>query len=325
MKSLEKQSKEAFIKLFDAIASSETRSLKAALTLFHPNFRGYGSSLSEKYIGKDYMEWFLDEQAKQIPQGLTYEILDMHFNQINESVAEMFADLSIELLTPRGPVAIDLMRVTAVLAKFDNDLLFTQIHTSVPDRSAVGETIVPGATEPKIYEEASILFTDFSGFTTLTSTLPAKKILSELNDIFANFDEIILKNNLTKIKIIGDAYMAAAGIIAPQDHAIAAVTAAQQIQEYLTERNLRSAIKWHTRIGIHSGQVIGGVIGSRDLSFDLYGDTVNLASAVEQAGAADKINISAYTYGLVHEKIACEYRGKIEIKDKRMIDMYFVK
>ncbi len=324
MKSLKKKSKETFLRLWDALARSNADSLQEALSLFHPDFRGYGTSVSEKYTGKGYMEWFLYEQAKQIPEGFTYEILDMHINQINESVAEIFADLSLEFYTPRGPVAMELMRVTAVLVKSDDNLLFTQLHGSVPDRSVDDEGIVPGATEPKIYEEVSILFTDFTGFTTLTSTLPPKKLLSELNDIFTNFDKIMLTNNLIKIKTIGDAYMAAGGINEPDDNAISAIRAAKQILDYLAERNSQSAIKWNTRIGIHSGEVIGGVIGNRDLLFDLYGDTVNLASAVEQAGEPDKINISAYTYGLIQESYDCKYRGKIEIKDGRMIDMYFV-
>ena len=269
MPSLIKQSEEAFFKLFDAVASSDTSSLQEVLSLFHPSFRGYGSSKSEKYVGKDYMRWFLIEQAKQLPKGLSYEILDMHCNQINEFVTEIFAEASFELYTPRGTVPIELMRITGVLAKFDDDLLFTQIHTSVPDRSSVDEAIIPGATEPKIYEEVSILFTDFTGFTALTSTLPPSKLLSELNDIFASFDKIMLENDLTKIKTIGDAYMAAAGINESRNHAIMAITAAKQILEYLTERNSWYAIKWHTRIGIHSGEVSGGVIGSRNLSFDL--------------------------------------------------------
>ena len=324
MNSLEKKAKETFIRFWDAIAKSDAKSIKEALALLHHDFRGYGTGQLEKFAGKKYMAWFLDEQAKQMPGGATYKIHDIQCNTVEESVVELFADMSFEFYTPRGSVFIDSIRATAVLINSDDDMLFTHLHTSVPDRSAIDDAIIPGATEPKIYEEASILFTDFIGFTSLTTTIPPQKLLSELNEIFANFDEIMLKNNLTKIKTIGDAYMAAAGIKESADHVIEAVTAAKQILEYLAERNLNSATKWNTRIGIHSGQVIGGVIGSRDFSFDLYGDSVNLASAVEKAGVADKINVSAYTYGLLLGTYDCEYRGKIEIKDGRMIGMYFV-
>jgi class 3 adenylate cyclase len=324
MRSLEKKSIEAFTKIWDAIASSTPEGLKEALSLLHSDFRGYGSSESEKYTSKEYMEWFFGKQAEEIPGGLSWKAQDLHFKQIDESVAEIFADVSLEMYTPRGTVTIDLMRFSSTLVESEGQMLFTQIHTSVPDRSAIDEEIVPGATEPKIYDEVSILFTDFSGFTTLTSTIPPKKLLAELNDIFASFDRIMLANNLTKIKTIGDSYMAAAGINDHNQHAAKAVAAAKQILHYLDERNSKTAIKWHTRIGIHSGMVIGGTIGSKDLTFDLYGDTVNLASAVEQAGEPGKINISAYTYELIQNEIGCDYRGKIVIKDKRLIDMYFV-
>ena len=324
MNSIEKKCKETFIKLLDALASADPELLEKAAFLFHPNYRGYGTSQVEKYTSQENMKWFLTEIGKQLPGGLTYKIHEILFSKINESVIELFAEVTYEMHTQRGIIPLDLMRVTSVLVRSGDHMVFKQMHCSVPDRSAIDEAIVPGSTEPRDYDEVSVLFTDFTGFTTLTSTLPPKKLLAELNDIYANFDKIILSNNLKKIKIIGDAYMAAAGITNPEDHAIAAVTAAKQILGYLAERNSQSAIKWHTRIGIHSGHVIGGVIGSKDLSFDLYGDTVNLTSAIEQAGEAGKINISAYTYGLVQHKFDCKYRGKIEIKDKRMIDMYFV-
>ena len=324
MNSLEKKAKETFIRFWDAIVISDAKSIKEVLALLHDDFGGYGTGLLEKFAGRKYMAWFLDEQAKQMPGGASYKIHEIKCNAVEETVVEIFADMSFEFYTPRGSVFMDTIRATAVLIDSNGDMVFTHLHTSVPDRSAVDDAIIPGATEPRIYEDVSILFTDFTGFTTLTSTIPPRKLLSELNEIFAHFDKIMLNNNLTKIKTIGDAYMAAAGFKKSSDHAIGAVTAAKQILEYLAKRNSSSAIKWNTRIGIHSGQVIGGVIGSRDFYFDLYGDSVNLASAVEQAGAPDKINISAYTYGLVQGKFDCEHRGKIEIKDGRMIDMYFV-
>ena len=324
MNSLEKKSIETFVRLFDAVGKPNAESLHEASSLIHPNFRGYGTSLVEQYTSKENLEWFLNEQARQMPGGFAYEIHQMHFKHVNESVAEIFANMSFEVHTPRGTIPMELMRVTAVLVKDGENMLITQFHCSVPDRSAAQDEIVPGSTEPKIYEEVSILFTDFSGFTTMTSTLPPKKLLLELNDIFASFDHIMLENNMTKIKTIGDSYMAASGLADNSDHAINAIKSAKEMIAYLEKRNLKSPIKWDMRVGIHSGSVIGGILGKRILSFDLYGDTVNLASAVEQAGEINKINISAYTYALVQDIIPCEYRGRIEIKDKRMIDMYFV-
>jgi len=321
---IEQESITAFRRLWDVASHPSDHSLEELMTLIHSKFSGYGTAHKEKYVNKESFEYYMNEQFKANPDGFSYKILNIDFTQLSDRIGQVIADLSVEFSTPRGPIPMDLFRVTAVLAKVDGKMLLTQFHGSVPDRATGDDDIIPGVSEPKIYNEVSILFTDFEGFTTMVSTLPAKKLIEELNDVFTNFDRIMEVNNLSKIKIIGDAYMAVAGIKEADTHALSAVTAAKQILEYLEERNMMSPIKWQTRIGIHSGSVVGGVLGRNKLTFDLWGDTVNLASAIEQAGEANKINLSAYTYALIQDTISCEYRGKIEIKDKRMIDMYFV-
>jgi class 3 adenylate cyclase len=199
-----------------------------------------------------------------------------------------------------------------------------QWHTSVPDHSSE-EEIWPGTGEPQWYENVSVLFTDFVGFSNAVATVPAKKLVYELNEIFAEFDRITSANGLEKIKTIGDAYMAVAGLNNHlSNHAVDTVRAASQMLEYLYGKNQSSALKWEMRAGIHSGPVVGGVIGTEKLSFDLWGDTVNIASRMEAASLANRINISAYTYELVMNLIPCEYRGKIDTKDKGKLDMYFI-
>ncbi len=237
----------------------------------------------------------------------------------------MFVEMSLDLYTPRGTTPIDLVRMTAVLRKVGKHMLFTHFHFSVPDPTTLEGELIPGGSEPKVYDEVTILFTDFVEFTTMVSTIPAKKLVQELNEIFAEFDRIMELSRLKKIKTIGDSYMAVAGLDNEfNNHALNAINAAREILVFLDERNSNSPFKWNTRIGIHSGSVVGGVIGRDKLTFDIWGDTVNLASAVEQASEVNRINISAYTFGLIQDEIPCEYRGKINIKDKRMIDMYFV-
>jgi adenylate cyclase len=128
-----------------------------------------------------------------------------------------------------------------------------------------------------------------------------------------------------KVKTIGDSYVAAGGLDDLESNkAVETVAAAKEMLIYLHDRNKKAELKWYMRLGIHSGPVVGGVIGTEKLSFDLWGETVNIASRIEGTSKPDKINISAKTYDLVKNHYECEYRGKIKTKDGDLQDMYFV-
>jgi adenylate cyclase len=136
--------------------------------------------------------------------------------------------------------------------------------------------------------------------------------------------DLIRRHGLDKIKTIGDAYMAAGGLRNQIDHPLAAVRTAKDMLSYIQRRNQKQTIKWEMRVGIHCGPVVGGLIGSEKLSFDLWGDTVNLASRIESSGLANRINISAHMYELIKDEYPCSYRGKIEVKDKGKVDLYYI-
>ncbi len=192
--------------------------------------------------------------------------------------------------------------------------------------SLVKELKEKGTVQPREFKNVTILFTDFKGFTYTASVLPAEELVKELNEIFLGFDNIMEKCGLEKLKTIGDSYMAASGL--PQeadDHAVRVVGAALEMQSMIQERNKNSAIKWDMRAGIHSGNVIAGVVGTKKFTYDIWGDTVNIASRMESSGEANQINISAYTYMLIKDHFICEYRGKVDAKGKGKIDMYFIK
>jgi len=182
-----------------------------------------------------------------------------------------------------------------------------------------------GNVTPRYYDKVSILFTEFCGFDLITSKVEPNILLSELNEIFENFDSIVQKYNLEKLKTIGDSYMIAAGL--PElmsDHAVKILQAALDMQKYVTKRNKVKDIKLEMRAGIHSGPVVAGIVGMRKFTYDIWGDAVNIASRMASGCEPRKINISGETYKLVKDKFKCIYRGKLNAKGRGEIDMYFV-
>ncbi|MDP9230558.1 MAG: tetratricopeptide repeat protein, partial [Bacteroidota bacterium] len=186
-----------------------------------------------------------------------------------------------------------------------------------------------GIATPRNYESVSVMFTDFKGFTSLADKLSPRELVEELNACFIEFDNIIVKYNLEKIKTIGDSYMCAGGIPTPDDnHPYNIVQASLEIQEYIIKNNQRRAETglepWDARIGIHVGPIVAGVVGKKKYAYDIWGNTVNIASRMESNGAAGQVNISEPLYEIVKDKYACTYRGKIYAKNVGEIDMYFV-
>lgn len=186
-----------------------------------------------------------------------------------------------------------------------------------------------GVAVPRKHENVTVLFTDFSGFTSISAVMPPESLIEELNTCFIAFDEIIEKYGLEKIKTIGDAYMCASGIpIQKEDSAIIAIKAALEMKQFMDKRIREKKEQhidyWSMRIGIHTGPVISGVVGKKKFAYDIWGDTVNTASRVETSGVDGKINISADTFKMIRSDFNCVYRGEMDVKHKGLMKMYFV-
>jgi class 3 adenylate cyclase len=182
-----------------------------------------------------------------------------------------------------------------------------------------------GIIVPCIYDSVTLLFTDFEGFTQLAAKMHPAELVNELNEIFKNFDIIIHKYGLEKLKTIGDSYMVGGGFpIETKDHAVNVIKAAIDMHEIINSRNNNSEYQWKMRIGVHTGNIVAGVVGKIKYSYDVWGNTVNLANKMERLSSPGKINITAATFELIKDEFDCEYRGKTEIQGDGSIDMYFV-
>lgn len=200
-----------------------------------------------------------------------------------------------------------------------------QLLKNILPEEIVNEIKVNGSVKPRYYSRVSILFTEFNDFDLITSNVEPNILLTELNEVFENFDLIIQKYNIEKLKTIGDSYMIAAGLPKPtKDHAIKIIKAAIEMQEYIMKRNRLRDIKLEMKAGIHSGPVVAGIVGMNKFTYDIWGDAVNIASRMASGCKPNKINISGDTFSLVKNKFKCIPRGKMNAKGKGEIDMYFV-
>lgn len=182
-----------------------------------------------------------------------------------------------------------------------------------------------GYAKPELFENVTVFFSDISDFTTISSKLDPVVLIDELSDIFGHFDEIFVRHGCERIKTIGDAYMSVSGLPVPdQHHCENIINAAREAMQYLKQRNREKSHCWQMRMGINSGSVVAGIVGTNKYIYDLFGDTVNTAARMEQYGEKMRINLSETARKLAGDKFKFIERNPIEVQGKGKMIMYFL-
>ena len=200
----------------------------------------------------------------------------------------------------------------------------TLLKVLLPE-NVVNDLINTGKHIPEIHNNVSVLFFDFVGFTNMTTQMNPQVLIEELSGIFTDFDEICSKHHATRIKTIGDAYMATTGLgTDDKNHAVNLVNTGIDFINYLNHRNQTAEYKWQCRIGIHSGSVIAGIIGKNRFAYDILGDDVNIAAKVESAGVPMKVTITEATKQLCGDQFIFESIGKVMLKRRGEMELFVV-
>ena len=221
-----------------------------------------------------------------------------------------------------------------IINKRTEDLIIEKEKTeallaNVLPKNTASEIMEKGKATKIKYNFVTVLFSDIQGFTKIAEEMNPEVLIDELDKFFFYFDSVVEKFGIEKIKTIGDAYMCAGGIPEKnRTNPVEVILAALEMRIYMNKLKETSELEgmkyWDIRIGIHTGTVVAGVVGQKKLSYDIWGDTVNTASRMESSGEAGKINISGTTYEFVKDFFNCEYRGKMPVKYKGELEMYFV-
>ena len=228
---------------------------------------------------------------------------------------------------------------TLEILQQQNANLMRSLMTELGEERAESErlllNILPAAVaqrlkaEPGIiadrFDAVSVLFLDIVGFTPLSETLSAQQLVAWLNEVYSVFDALVQDHDVEKIRTIGDGYMVAAGVPFPKDdHAAAITRLALYMKDHFATLPPVSGNRVNFRIGISSGPVVGGVIGTHKFQYDIWGDTVNTAARMESHGVPGRIHISTPTYELIKQEFVCESRGMIDVKGKGEMETWFV-
>lgn len=255
------------------------------------------------------------ETVYVVPGGLFFFFFSQAF-VLSRRFSRAFAEVR-ELSTELEQRVKDRTQELAVAKEKSDELLRNILPEEIARELKTGHTV-----RPRRYESVSVMFADFVGFTQASENMDAEELVRELDLYYLQFDEVVERNGLEKLKTMGDNYMSAGGIpLENSTHPVQACIAGLQFLEVM-KVNQRPDRAWGLRVGIHTGPVAAGVVGRRKFAYDIWGDTVNLASRMESAGIPGHVNISGATFSHVGHYFECVHRGKVAVKGKGEIDMY---
>jgi class 3 adenylate cyclase len=265
----------------------------------------------------------LRDAANRVGEGdLTQMVTSTSKDEIGE-LGIAFNKMVIDLRKAHNEVEVRTGELIIEKKKTD-ELLLNILPAETAD-----ELKATGFAKAKNHELVTVLFADFIGFTEISETLQPAQLVADLNYCFSAFDLITEKYGIEKIKTIGDAYMCVGGLPVRSDtHAIDVVSAAVEIRafmlQYKKEKEAKGERPFEVRIGVNTGPVVAGIVGIKKFAYDIWGNTVNIASRMESSSEAGKINVSGSTWSLIKDHFNCTWRGKIKAKGIGEIDMYFV-
>ena len=270
---------------------------------------------------------FLREGARRLGEGELDHRIDVGSKNELAVLARSFNDMAANLLRARDDTTRanrdleqrnrEVERQREVSQGLLENILPVQIARELADK---------GSVAPRYFEDVTVLFSDFEGFSLSTEQMAAEDVVARLDDYFTTFDAIVARYGIEKLKTVGDSYMCVAGLPERRpSHAVDMLLAAFEMVRAVAERTSPDEpLPWHVRIGIHTGPVIAGVVGTRKFAFDIWGDTVNYASRMESHGVPGRINVSARTHSRVKDFFECEPRGRIMLaKEKKEMEMFF--
>lgn len=237
------------------------------------------------------------------------------FNEMTNQLKESF-----EQIQEQNRQLVEANRII----DYEREKIDALLKNILPEKVAE-ELKACGTTTPQLYKNVVVFFSDIVGFTDKSSQIEPVVLIQELSSLFSAFDCIVDASYGERIKTIGDAYMSVWGMHFPiERHAEKAVEAAVKILKYVEDRNAESGMKWEVRIGMHVGDVVGGVVGTSKFIYDIFGDTVNITSRMESNSEPMKINISQDLHQLIHKRFAMTERGFLHAKGKGNMKMFFV-
>lgn len=265
----------------------------------------------------DILTLALDHYTVVVVLSINVAILSMGF--VGGLVARHMERQSREMFVQRRTIRAQLEQLDAEKQKSEA-LLLNVLPAAIAERLKVENRPIADG-----FQDVSVLFADIVGFTKLSERLTPDELVSRLNELFSAFDDLLDRFKLEKIKTIGDAYMVVGGLNGGKDHALALTELALDMLARIESLAAGHGEDFSVRIGINTGPVVGGVIGKKKFIYDVWGDTVNVASRMESSGMPGSVQVSHETYLRIRTMYEFEDRGEIPIKGKQPMRTWLVK